>query len=88
MEWEIQGQPERAQHAGDDERQWSTEMELALPNLGDVRARLVLTNEGLRMRLHAADSGTADLFTRNLPALSDAMENAGIKINSAAVNPS
>lgn len=88
MEWEIQGQPERARHSSDDERQWSTEMELALPHLGDVRAHLVLTADGLKMRLHAADSGTADLFTRNLPALGDAMESAGLKINSAAVNPS
>jgi flagellar hook-length control protein FliK len=87
MQWEIQGQPEHSKRtASDEERQWSTEMELALPHLGDVHARLILTHDGLKMQLRAADSSTAALFTRKLPELSDAMEGAGITISSAQVN--
>jgi hypothetical protein len=86
MQWEIQGQPEHSHRASDDDRQWSTEMELALPHLGDVHARLTLTSEGLKMQLRAADSSTADLFTRKLPELSDALEGAGITVSSAQVH--
>lgn len=84
MQWEIQGEPE---HKGrqQDERQWSTEMELSLPNLGDVRARLVFAESGLRLTLHATDAATAALFNRALPQLKNSLDNAGITLTAAIV---
>lgn len=84
MQWEIQGEPE---HKGrqQDERQWSTEMELSLPNLGDVRARLTFAESGLRLTLHAADAATAALFTRALPQLRNSLDDAGIALTAAIV---
>jgi len=89
MQWEIQGQPER-QHQGQkkDERQWSTEMELDLPNLGDVHARLVFAESGLRLTLHAADSATVNLFNRDLPKLRGSLADAGIALTAAVVEKS
>jgi hypothetical protein len=84
MQWEIQGEPEHRSGQGE-ERQWSTEMELSLPRLGDVRARLVFAAQGLRLTLHAADAETADLFNRALPQLRDSLGNAGIALAAAAV---
>lgn len=84
MQWEIQGQPER-QSRQQDERQWSTEMELALPMLGDVHARLVFAESGLRVALRAADPATVDLFNRALPRLKDALADAGIQLAAAVV---
>jgi flagellar hook-length control protein FliK len=84
MQWEIQGQPE--QHAQrPDERQWSTEMELALNKLGDVHARLVYTEGNIRLTLHAADTGAAELFNRRLPALRNTLSEAGINLSSAVI---
>lgn len=88
MQWEIQGQPEHHAPRQQNEREWSTEMELALPRLGDVHARLVFAESGLRMTLHAADSGTVGLFNRALPQLRNALADAGIALTSAIVEKS
>lgn len=87
MQWEIQGEPEH-QARQQDERQWSTEMELALPKLGDVRARLVFTTSGLRLTLHAADAQTVTLFNRTLPALKNALADADIPLLASVVEKS
>jgi len=76
MQWEIQGQPEH-QARQEDERQWSTEMELSLPMLGDVHARLVFAGSGLRMTLRAADPATVDLFGSALPKLKNSLTGCG-----------
>lgn len=84
MQWEIQGQPE--QHAQrPDERQWSTEMELALNKLGDVHARLVYTEGNIKLTLHAADTKAAELFNRRLPALRNTLLEAGINLTSTVI---
>ena len=88
MQWEIQGQPEHQGRRPPDERQWSTEMELALPKLGDIHARLVFTGSGLKLTLHATDSATIGLFNRALPALKHSLTNAGITLSAAVVEKS
>lgn len=88
MQWEIQGQPEQQAPRQQAEREWSTEMELALPRLGDVHARLVFAGSGLRMTLHAADSSTVELFNRSLPQLRNRLADAGIALASAVVEKS
>jgi hypothetical protein len=85
MQWEIQGQPEHQPRRQQDERQWSTEIELALPRLGDVHARLVFAESGLRLTLHATDSGAVGLFNRALPQLKNSLADAGIALNAAVV---
>lgn len=87
MQWEIQGEPEH-QSQQQDERKWSTEMELALPRLGDVRAHLMFTENCLQLVLHAADQATVDLFNRTLHTLKNSLANAGITLNSAVVDKS
>ncbi|MDP1996709.1 MAG: flagellar hook-length control protein FliK [Gallionella sp.] len=87
MQWEIQGQPEH-QTQQQDERQWSTEMELALPKLGDVHARLVFAESGLRLTLQAADSATVDLFSHALPQLRNSLADTDIALLAAVVEKS
>lgn len=87
MQWEIQGEPEH-QAQQEDERQWSTEMELALPKLGDIHAHLVFAESGLRLTLHAVDSKTVELFSRALPLLKNSLDNADISLISAVVEKS
>lgn len=88
MQWEIQGQPEHQSRQQQDERQWSTEMELSLPGLGDVHARLVFAESGLRMALRAADPATVELFKRALPRLKNSLADAGIPLAAAVVEKS
>ena len=87
MQWEIQGEPEHQAHQ-ESERQWSTEMELVLPKLGDVHARLVFSESGLKLALHAADEKTVDLFNRALPQLKNSLADADITLVSALVEKS
>jgi hypothetical protein len=87
MQWEIQGEPEH-QARQRDERQWSTEIELSLPKLGDVHARLVFAENGLRLTLHAADSTTLEKFNRSLPALRNTLANNDIPLIAAVVEKS
>lgn len=86
MQWEIQGQPEHQARQG--ERQWSTEMELSLPRLGGVHARLVFAESGLRMTLRAAEPATASLFNSALPKLKSSLADAGITLVTVAVEKS
>jgi hypothetical protein len=87
MQWEIQGEPEH-RPMQPDERQWSTEMELALPRLGDVHARLVFHQGGIKLTLHAADAGAIALFNRRLPGLAISMADAGIPLAGTVVEKS
>lgn len=87
MQWEIQGEPEH-QARSQDERQWSTEIGLALPNLGDVRARLVFAASGLRLTLQAADTRTVQLFNRALPTLKNSLADADIPLLASVVEKS
>ncbi len=84
MQWEIEGQPER-QTMQPDERQWSTEMELALPKLGDVHVRLVFSQGGIKLTLQGADAGSVALFNRRLPALAMTLREAGVPLTGAVV---
>lgn len=84
MQWEIQGQPEQ-DAALPDERQWSTEMELALPRLGDVHARLVFSQGEVTLTLQAADADSVALFNRHLSNLGMTLAEAGIPLNSSVV---
>jgi len=59
-----------------------------LPRLGDVHARLVFAESGLRLALHAADSATVDLFNRALPKLKNSLADAGITLTAIAVDKS
>ena len=84
MQWKIQGDSEH--HAQQpEERLWSTEMELALPKLGDVHARLVLGMGGLKLTLRGADASSVELFNRQLPALAATLTDAGIQLTGAVV---
>jgi len=84
MQWEIQGEPEH-QAASAENRLWSTEMELALPRLGDVHARLSFSEGEIKLNLQAADADSAQLFRDNLPALHRSMNIAGIPLTSALI---
>ncbi len=87
MQWEIQGDPEH-QPRQQAERQWSTEMELTLPRLGDIHARLVFVENGVQLTLRAADQATFELFNRFLPALKDSLAGADIPLTAAVVEKS
>lgn len=88
MQWEIQGEPEHKSTAPAEDRQWHTEMELALPKLGDVHAKLTFNAQGLQLKLSAADSETIALFTRSMSELQTALAHADIPLVASVVTKS
>lgn len=87
MQWEIQGQPEQRPRQ-QDERQWSTEMELALPKLGDVHAKLVFHQGGVKLNLQAADPATVAMFNRAMPSLQSALADNNLPLTAVIVEKS
>lgn len=87
MQWEIQGEPEQQQQQPE-ERQWSTEIDLALPKLGDVHARLVFSKDGLSLFLRTTDLKTAELFNSDLPRLKNSLSDANIALLAVSVEKS
>ena len=83
MQWEIQGEEPHVQN--EEERRWRTELELALPKLGDVHAKLAFSANGLELRLQTSDAATQRLFERAMPNLRSALAQADITLNAAIV---
>ncbi len=86
MQWEIQGEEPHARN--EQERRWHTELELDLPKLGDVHAKLAFSAQGLELRLQAGDTATLQLFERAMPALRAALAQADIAVHTALVEHS
>jgi hypothetical protein len=83
MQWEIQGEEPHIRN--EQERRWRTELELDLPKLGDVHAKLAFSAQGLELRLQAGDAATLQLFERAMPALRAALARADIALNAVIV---
>ncbi|AYH43107.1 flagellar hook-length control protein FliK [Azoarcus sp. DN11] len=81
MEWEIED-PRRDDGAGGDEpaAEWKTTLRLALPRLGGVEARLVLTPAGVALRLLADDATTVAALDRARGRLDSALEAANVPL--------
>lgn len=81
MEWEIED-PQRDDGSGADEpaAEWKTTLRLALPRLGGVEARLILTPAGVALRLLADDDVTVAALDRARGQLDSALEAANVPL--------
>lgn len=84
MQWDIQKEPKSptAEHA---EHQWSTSIELALPMLGNICARLVFTGNTLKLNLDVSDDNTAALFSHELSKLKNALAAVNVSLVAAKI---
>lgn len=84
MKWEIH--EERARKPdGEEERLWATQIQLDLPNLGAVTARLRFSSGGLSLTLDAADDNTRARMSSASSKLVAALGERGISTSSAMV---
>lgn len=102
MQWQGQVSPGvpttlsvQAPHDGDkaaphpsdnDPPQWQTRMQLALPALGNIQARLQLTGGHLQLNLHAHDNATVALLRAHLSKLSAALADSGTVLQQCSVS--
>jgi len=88
MRWEID---EQAQHAGaqagdgDAPQRFQTRLHLELPRLGELDATLSFDATGVRVRLDAAEAGSAEVLQDNRASLRAALAAAGMPSADIAV---
>ena len=86
MSWKVR--EEQIPSPNDEEgRQWSTQILLNLPNLGEVSATLRFGNSGLSLTLDADTGATRSKLGSASSALVSALSERGISITSALVIP-
>jgi len=85
MHWEIDEHERGAPREPDAPQSWSTQLQLDLPQLGEVRAALALAADGLRVKLTAASGDSADLLQGERASLAAALAQAGAPAASIAV---
>lgn len=84
MRWEIQEQTPRTPE-DETQRQWVTQLQLDLPNLGQVTATLRFNSAGLSVSLDAASADTRALMGKASARLTAALTDAGIPLVGAQV---
>lgn len=62
MRWEVREESPRRNTAGEPDGQWVTEIQLNLPHLGNLSARLSLNGGAVNLTLHARDEKTRELL--------------------------
>jgi len=84
LEWRIEGDAH-----GDAEvearQEWRTELRLTLPRLGEVRAALTLSAQGLAVSLAAHDAEARGVLRPALAALADRLQAAGLRLSRLAL---
>ncbi len=84
MNWEIHEESSRKPN-GEEERLWATQIQLDLPNLGAVTAKLRFGSSGLSLTLDASDSATRAKLGNASSRLVAALTERGISTSSAVV---
>ncbi len=77
MEWRIE-EREAQGEVKEEAPHWRTELDLTLPRLGRIRARLDITPQGLELELAAALAEGLAEIREALPALAQRLEAAGL----------
>ena len=84
MQWEVHEHASR-NPAEEGARQWVTQIQLDLPNLGAVEATLRLNSAGLSLSLNASTPGTRTILGSASSKLASALSDAGISVLSTQV---
>lgn len=84
MQWEIHEQASQTP-AADNQRQWTTQIHLDLPNLGMVSATLNFNNTGLSLTLNASSPTTLTALGNASSQLVATMSDCGIPIVSTLI---
>lgn len=89
MRWQIAEEPAREggrSGGGDDEApEWRSRMRLALPQLGEIDARIALRGDGIRLDLAAGEETTQTVLRDALAGLRQQLDAAGLSLASFAV---
>jgi len=80
MRWEVHEESPRRNAQGVEEGQWNTQINLDLPNLGGVSARLSFNGNALNLTLDVSDAQTRDKLGNASSQLLAALSERGIPV--------
>jgi hypothetical protein len=86
MRWEVREESPRRNAAGMDEGQWITQIDLDLPNLGGISARLSFNGNTLNLALDVSDPQTRDKLGSASSQLLAALAERGISVTHTQIN--
>jgi flagellar hook-length control protein FliK len=89
MQWLIREETDGSHSSAETDpfaAEWSTELNLTLPRIGEVHAQLGLNGDRIRLRLQAADTSTCAALEAALPLLAHALQANGLKPVEMQVN--
>lgn len=88
MQWEIHEREQSAQdRESEEQRQWATSINLNLPRLGEVSAKLNFSNNGLSLVLDAGTQEARELLGGAVAQLAASLAENGIAIANMQVVP-
>jgi hypothetical protein len=86
MHWEIE---EESSHAGGDDdleaTRWQTRLNLQLPALGGINAKLAFVNGMLQLDIAAANPDSADLLRNSQKILAERLDASGLQLSGVAI---
>ena len=86
MYWEIEEDGQRKGTSGDeDAASWHTRLNLQLPVLGGVSAKLALVEGALRLDIATDNTQTADLMRAHQEILGERLQGSGLKLSGISV---
>ena len=87
MRWEIDESPHRDTDAGDDtSAQWSTRLQLQLPNLGEVDARIRIDGNQISLAIGTDRVASASLLEASSNVLRSQLDEAGLTLAAIGID--
>ncbi|RQW85258.1 MAG: flagellar hook-length control protein FliK [Geobacter sp.] len=83
MKWEVEKQDSGSDQ--ESERSWRTTLRLSLPNLGEVSATLISSDEGISGRITTNSIATKNEMQRELKCLEERMAGSGLTLITMAI---
>jgi len=78
LEWSVREREARRTPDGGQERNWDTTIQLDLPRLGSIAARMTLEGGKITIDLQTEDADGAEILTQARPELADQLQAAGL----------
>jgi hypothetical protein len=86
MRWEIEEDSSRREESGEEESSsWHTTLNLQLPSLGSVSAKLAFVGGAIQLDISTQDPASADLMRRAQAVLAERFESSGLQLSGVAI---
>ena len=87
MRWEIDESPHRDTNSGEDvSAQWSTRLQLQLPNLGEVDARIRIDGNQISLAIGSDRATSVLLLDASTNALRSQLDEAGLALAAIGID--